>query len=78
MSVVLDNRPTAHYRGDVSDAVGQLVGPTELFELLAVDEVTYDAAADRSTVRFRIATQADVDRHVTTHSVPAAFARPPT
>lgn len=55
----LDNRPVAHYSGDVRQAVGQLVGPTLNGEVLVVDEVTFDVDADRSTARFRYATADD-------------------
>lgn len=55
----LDNRPTAHYPGDVRQAVGQLMGPTTAGEVLVVDEVTFDVDADRSTARFRYVTADD-------------------
>ena len=58
--VSIDTRPTAHYRGDTSSTVGQVVGPTMAGEFLVVDEVDYDAAADRSTARFRYATTEDL------------------
>lgn len=55
----MDNRPTLHYRGDVRATAGQVVGPNLLGELYVVDEVEWDG--ERSTVRFRNATQPDVD-----------------
>lgn len=57
----LDNRPTLHYRGEVSqDMVGQVVGPNLFGELYTFAEVTYDRVADRSTVRLRNATEPEV------------------
>lgn len=55
----LDNRPTAHYPGDVTASVGQIVGPNTAGEYLVIDEVTYDPGLDRSTARFRYATVAE-------------------
>lgn len=42
----------AHYRGDRREAVGQLMGPNLLGEVLQVVDATYDAVADRTTLGF--------------------------
>ena len=56
----LNNRPTAHYPGDVTASVGQVVGPNTAGEYLVIDEVTYDPGLDRSTARFRYAATGDL------------------
>lgn len=47
----MDNRSTLHYSRDVTETVGQLVGPNGFGEMLVVDEVAWDGT--RSTVRLR-------------------------
>lgn len=47
----------AHYRGDRRAAVGQLMGPNLLGEVLQVVDATYDAVADRTTLGFDYARQ---------------------
>jgi hypothetical protein len=48
------------YRGDVTEAVGQMVGPNEWGERYVVAEATYDPARDLTTVYLRYATAKDV------------------
>jgi hypothetical protein len=58
----MDNRKQLHYKGDIADeVVGQIVGPNLFGELFVADEAIYDRKADVTTVKFRWATQADID-----------------
>ena len=57
----LDNRPKVTYRGDVTAAVGQMVGPTLAGEWLAIAEATFDPASNTTVARFRFATVADAE-----------------
>lgn len=57
----IDNRPRLHYGRNVSDAIGQMVGPTLHGEYLVLDEVLWDAEANVATAFFRNATTADFE-----------------
>lgn len=46
------NAGRAHYRGDRRSAIGQLMGPNLLGELLVVVDATYDLESDRTTLGF--------------------------
>jgi hypothetical protein len=50
-----DNRPRATYRGDVTAAIGQVMGPTLAGEFLVLDEATFDPATGLTVARFRYA-----------------------
>ena len=59
---IFDNRPKAHYNGDVRTAVGQVVGPNTAGEFVVIDEVVYDNDANKSTAYFRYATKNDFEK----------------
>lgn len=59
-----DNRPKATYQGDVTAAVGQIVGPNLHGEMLVIDQADYDPATGTTVARFRPATTADIARMV--------------
>ncbi|MGN6245156.1 MAG: hypothetical protein ACTHQ3_16000 [Motilibacteraceae bacterium] len=42
----------ANYPGDITSAIGQIVGPNTIGERLMLVEVDYDEAADRSLAGF--------------------------
>jgi len=56
----LDNRPTAHYRGDVTTDTGRVVGPNSHGEHLVMEDARYDPATDTTTARFRVARAGDL------------------
>lgn len=49
----LDNRPRLTYPGDVTEVVGQVVGPGAFGEYFVVDEVRHDADAGTSLALLR-------------------------
>lgn len=55
----LDNRPKLTYPGDVTAAVGQVMGPTLAGEALVMDSADYDPETGVTVARFRYATTAD-------------------
>lgn len=59
---VFDNRRKCHYPGDVRSAVGQVVGPNLLREMLVIESVDFDPETNTSTAYFRYATIEDMQR----------------
>lgn len=57
-AAALDNRPSARFRVDVSESIGQVFGPTLAGEFLVMDEVVPDGDGWRAFYRY--ATVADV------------------
>jgi len=56
----VDHRPRLNYHGDVSAAVGQLMGPNLNGELLVLDSTEYDPVTDTTVARFRYARVEDL------------------